>query len=473
MKKLIYSFLFLGAITALGGCKEDSYEELVPEQYEKVLYLKTYGQQTLELFDDGSQTDYSVTVIKTGSNPEAAAHAQVKIMSQTEVDNDVRYQGNNYKVLSSDCYSYKSEPLEFSSADTYKQVKMKLSPAKILEEIAETKDENPNYVYIIPFRLSSPDDQVNKEKMDLILKVNATKLSIYFKKGSQTVDLNTVTGDEWVFEAEMTMVTGVQNTWDFTAQIEVDRNKETLDAYNTANGTSYLLIPEAAIVNYNEGVFEAGNNEAAATIRIKRAGLAKGNTYLIPLKLRPITEMEAISVSEELHYIILEYPLDPEADRIELTTESFFDVYGWHITDDYYKLIDNNVDTYFETIFWEITGNATYGTPLDVRIGKEVHSVMFEYITRSGGNTNPQDISLWASDDDEVTTSSEWFKLGDVSGVPAQGEEFKTFKSKVFSSERQFKYLRIAVKRGNDMLDGTAASTGGCWGMAELKILAN
>ncbi|MDE6988367.1 MAG: hypothetical protein K2P55_16020, partial [Bacteroides acidifaciens] len=101
MKKLIYSFLFLGAITALGGCKEDSYEDLIPEQYDKILYLKTYGQQTIELFDDGSQVDYSLTVVKTGSNPAATAQAQVKIMSQAEVDKDTRYQGNNYKVLSS------------------------------------------------------------------------------------------------------------------------------------------------------------------------------------------------------------------------------------------------------------------------------------------------------------------------------------------------------------------------------------
>lgn len=475
MKKLIYSFLFLGAITALGGCKEDSYEDLIPEQYDKILYLKTYGQQTIELFDDGSQVDYSLTVVKTGSNPAATAQAQVKIMSQAEVDKDARYQGNNYKVLSSACYTYKSEPLELISADAYKQVKMKLSPAKILEEIAETKDENPNYVYIIPFRLSSPNDQVNQDKKDLILKLNVTKLSIYFKKGSQMVNLNTVTGDEWAFEAGMAMVSGVQNTWNFTAQIEVDRSDEALNAYNTANGTAYLMTPEAAIVNINEGVFEAGNNEAAAAIRIRRAGLAKGYTYLVPLKLKPITEIETISVSEKLHYIILEYPLDPEADRIELTTESFFDVYGWHISNDYGNLIDNNNETHFETQYWAITGNTTYGTPLDVRIGKEVHSVMFEYITRGGGNTNPQDISLWASNDDEVTTNSEsarWFKLGDVSGVPARYEAHKKYSSKVFVSSQPFKYIRIAVKTGNEPVDGTGTA-GGCWGMAELKIWAN
>lgn len=483
MKKLIYSFLFLGTITALGSCKETSYEDLIPEQYDKILYLKTFGQQTLELFDDGSQVDYSLTVVKTGSNPAATAQAQVKIMSQAEIDKDARYQGNNYKVLSSACYTYKSETLDLTSTDAYKQVKMKLSPAKILEEIEATKDENPNYVYVLPFRLSSPNDQVNQEKKDLILKLNVTKLGIYFKKGSQMVNLNTMTGDEWAFEAGIAMVSGVQNTWDFIAQIEVDRSDEVLDAYNTSNKTSYLMIPEAAIVNINEGVFEAGNNETAATIRIIRSGLAKGYTYLVPLKLKPITDIETISVSEKLHYIILEYPLDPEDDKIELTPASFFDVYGWHISGDYKNMLDDDNATHFETAYWDVnngmtTGNSTYGTPLDVKIGKEVHSIMLEYITRTNGSTNPSDITLWASNDDDVTTnkdSNSWFELGAVLNTPPTGQQNSNVKytSKVFMSSAPFKYLRIAVKTGNGPVDGSVNYAGYCWGMAKLTLWAN
>ncbi len=472
MKKLIYSFLFLGTITAFGGCKETSYEDLIPEQYDKILYLKTFGQQNLELFDDGSLVDYSLTVVKTGSDPTANAQAQVKIMTQEEIDRDDRYQGNNYKVLSSDCYTYKSELLDLTATDAYKQVKMKISPARILEEITATKDENPNYVYILPFRLSSPGDQVNQEKKDLILKLNVTKLSIYFKKGSQTINLNTTTGDEWTFEAGIAMVSGVQNTWDFIAQVEVDRSDEALEAYNTANKTDYLMIPQEAIMNINEGVFEAGNNETAAAIRIQREGLAKGYTYLIPLKLKFIEDIETISVSDKMHYIVLEYPLDPEDDMIELTTSSFFDVYGWHGGKNYAALLDDEISTIFETNYGMVTGNATYGTPLDIKTGKEVHSIMFEYITRDNGSTNPNDITLWASNDDEVVTnkdSESWFKLGPVLNTPAAGKGKEKYTSKVYISAEPFKYLRIAVKTGNLPVDGTGAASG-CWGMSKLTI---
>lgn len=473
MKKLIYSFLFLGTIIALGGCKESSYEDLIPEQYSKILYLKTSGQATLELFDDGSMVDYTLTVVKTGSDPTATAQAQVKIMTQAEINNDDRYQGNNYKVVSSDCYTYKSELLDLTPSDSYKQVKIQISPAKILEEIKNTTDENPNYVYILPFRLSSPNDQVNQEKKDLILKVNVTKLAIYFKKGSQTVNLNTMSGDEWSFEAAIAMVSGVQNTWDFNAEIEVDRSDEALEEYNTNNNTSYLMVPAEAIVAVNDAVFEAGNNETAAAIRIRRAGLAKGYTYLVPLKLKPITDIETISVNEKKHYIIVEYPLDPVDDKIGLTTESFFDVYGWHISNDYKNMLDDDNATHFETQYWSITGNTKYGTPLDIKLGKEVHSIMFEYITRSGGNTNPNDITLWASNDDNVTTdkdSNSWFELGPVLNTPARYESNAKYTSKVYISSEPFKYLRIAVKTGNGSVDGTAANSGNCWGMAKLTL---
>lgn len=470
MKKLIYSFLLLGAITALGGCKEDSYEDLIPEQYEKVLYLKTYGQQTLELFDDGTQTDYSLTVVKTGSNPKASAQAQVKIMSQAEIDKDVRYQGNNYKVLSSACYTFKSELLELTSDDAYKQIRMKLSPAAILEEIDGTKDENPNYVYVIPFRLSSPNDQVNKEKMDLILKVNATKLSIYFKKGSQTIDLNNVTGDEWAFEAGIAMVSGVQNTWNFTAQIEVDRSEEALNEYNTDNGTSYLMIPEEAIVFTNEGVFEAGNNEAAATIRIKRAGLVKGYTYLIPLKLKPITEIEAISVNEKLHYIILEYPLDPVADKIELTEEMFSDPFdcGGGDGTTFADLINTEDLTKYYHTRWGYTdvGNAEWGQPFDITFGSPLKSIQFKYRTRhNNNNCVPKLIKLYAGND--IADLKLLDTIGDNETLPTGTGE--TYTSKVIMSTEEFTILRFSVM---ESAQGTTIGAGEdhTWAMGQLEI---
>lgn len=470
MKKLIYSFLFLGTIIALGGCKESSYEDLIPEQYSKILYLKTSGQATLELFDDGSLVDYSLTVVKTGSDPTATAQAQVKIMTQAEINNDDRYQGNNYKVVSSDCYTFKSELLDLTPSDSYKQVKIQISPAKILEEIKNTTDENPNYVYILPFRLSSPNDQVNQEKKDLILKVNVTKLAIYFKKGSQTVNLNTMSGDEWSFEAAIAMVSGVQNTWDFNAEIEVDRSDEALEEYNTNNNTSYLMVPAEAIVAVNDAVFEAGNNETAAAIRIRRAGLAKGYTYLVPLKLKPITDIETISVNEKKHYIIVEYPLDPVDDKIELTVDMLSDPFncaggdGKTLAD----LIKDDPEAYYHTKYGSTTvGNAEWGQPFDVSFNSPLRSIQFKYRTRHNNNNGvPKLIKLYISNDEE-----NWVQLatiGENEVLPTGKSEIYT--SKVFVAATEFKYLRFSVMespQGATIGDGKNDCT---WAMGQFTI---
>ena len=172
MKKLIYSFLFLGTIISLSSCKEDSFEDLIPQKYEKILYLTTSGQQNLALFNDGSNVDYTVTVGKTGSNPAATAMVQLKVMTQAEIDKDEHYTGNNYTVFSNECYIYKAQALEFKSGDTYKSVTLQLVPEKMVEEIHA--NENPDAVFILPFRLTSQTDSVNTDKCDLILKPKIT-----------------------------------------------------------------------------------------------------------------------------------------------------------------------------------------------------------------------------------------------------------------------------------------------------------
>lgn len=476
MKKIIYSCLFLGILIALNSCKEDSFEDLIPQKYEKILYLKANGQQNLTLFNDGSKVDYTVTVGKTGSNPAATAQAQLKVMSQTEIDNDEHYTGNNYSVFSNECYIYKDQSLDFTSSETYKSVIVQLIPEKMLEEIRAS--ENPNAVFILPIRLSSQTDSVNTDKCDLIIKPKITELSIAFKKGNKIIDLNNDKENNIILEVEMAMAADVQNTWNFTAGMQLITDKEILDSYNEDNNTNLLMIPADAATEIEAAVFEAGNNESAGTITIQKDKLSKGQTYLVPLKLAPITEYENISTSNKLFYGILEYSLDMVNDKIQLTTDSFNDVYGgWCPANQFPYLLDKDLSTHFETAYWEVNGkpagNSTYGVPLDIKIGKEVNSIMFEYITRTGGGTNPGDMTLYVSNDDEVLTNSEstsWRVLGVPANLIAAGKAGQTYTSKVFSSADKFKYLRIAVKRGNGPCDGTVKTN--CWGMAEFSLWA-
>lgn len=465
MKKLIYSFLFLGTIISLNSCKEDSFEDLIPQKYEKILYLKTNGQQNLTLFNDGSNVDYTVTVGKTGSNPAATALAQLKIMTQAEIDRDEHYTGNNYTVFSSDCYIYKTQTLDFKSSETYKSITLQLIPEKMVEEIHAS--ENPDAVFILPVRLTSQTDSVNTDKCDLILKPKITELGIAFKKGSKTINLSDNKENSIIFETDIAMVAGVQNTWDFTADMEVLTDQSILDKYNSDNNTSYLMIPTEAIGDIEAAVFESGNNESASTVTIRRDHLSKGYTYLLPLRLKAITEYENIAVSDKVFYGIVEYPLDMVKDKIALTTAMLADPFGCGGGDGTVlaNLVDGETGTYYHTQYGKAVGDVTYGQPVDITLPNPMRSVMFSYTTRTqNGNGTPLLIKLFISNDgnawDELTTIS--------SGLPNYVAG-ASYTSKVFAAAQEFKYLRFSVMSSPlGTCDGQ--STGPCWALAELEL---
>lgn len=465
MKKLIYSFLFLGTIISLNSCKEDSFEDLIPQKYEKILYLKTNGQQNLTLFNDGSNVDYTVTVGKTGSNPAATALAQLKIMTQAEIDRDEHYTGNNYTIFSSDCYIYKTQTLDFKSSETYKSITLQLIPEKMVEEIHAS--ENPDAVFILPVRLTSQTDSVNTDKCDLILKPKITELGIAFKKGSKTINLSDNKENSIIFETDIAMVAGVQNTWDFTADMEVLTDQSILDKYNSDNNTSYLMIPTEAIGDIEAAVFESGNNESASTVTIRRDHLSKGYTYLLPLRLKAITEYENIAVSDKVFYGIVEYPLDMVKDKIALTTAMLADPFGCGGGDGTVlaNLVDGETSTYYHTQYGKAVGDVTYGQPVDITLPNPMRSVMFSYTTRTqNGNGTPLLIKLFISNDgnawDELTTIS--------SGLPNYVAG-ASYTSKVFAAAQEFKYLRFSVMSSPlGICDGQ--STGPCWALAELEL---
>lgn len=465
MKKLIYSFLFLGTMISLNSCKEDSFEDLIPQKYEKILYLKTNGQQNLTLFNDGSNVDYTVTVGKTGSNPAATALAQLKIITQAEIDRDEHYTGNNYTVFSSDCYIYKTQTLDFKSSDTYKSITLQLIPEKMVEEIHAS--ENPDAVFILPVRLTSQTDSVNTDKCDLILKPKITELGIAFKKGSKTINLSDNKENNIIFETDIAMVAGVQNTWDFTADMEVLTDQSILDKYNSDNNTSYLMIPTEAIGDIEAAVFESGNNESASTVTIRRDHLSKGYTYLLPLRLKAITEYENIAVSDKVFYGIVEYPLDMVKDKIALTAAMLADPFGCGGGDGTVlaNLVDGETSTYYHTQYGKAVGDITYGQPVDITLPNPMRSVMFSYTTRTqNGNGTPLLIKLFISNDGNI-----WDELTTISSGLPNYVAGASYTSKVFAAAQEFKYLRFSVMSSPlGICDGQ--TTGPCWALSELEL---
>ena len=134
-------------------------------------------------------------------------------------------------------------------------------------------------------------------------------------------------------------------------------------------------------------------------------------------------------------------------------------------------LYDDDTSTAYETKYQSASGNAQYGQPIDINLGKEMRAIMFEYITKGWNNSGPKVIKLFTSNDG--TNWNEFVEINE--GLPTASEGGKTYTSKVFTSPNPFSYLRLTVMEsylGNCIGEFQPGSTSwyACWGMAELKL---
>lgn len=467
MKKIIHSLLYYSLFFTSVGCTESSYEDLIPEEYSKVLYIKNSGQNNLDLYNDGSNVDYSFTVIKTGRDPMATAQAKVTVMTQDQIDQDARYKGNNYVVLNQDCYTLRDMGLEFGSSDMYKIINFQLIPDNILaQESAE--DNNANSIFILPIRLISDTDAINMEQRDIILKPLVKPLGFQFEKTVTNIDLNVNKEEEIVTEIQISMQSGVINKWDFTADLTVG-NQADVDTYNTENNTNYKMIPARAYDTPDPLLFESGYSETFGMLVVKRAELVKGSTYLVPLKLSN-SSMETIIPDSKMHYVILQYPLDLVKDKIELNNKLSlpFDIQQVGPIN---NLTDGNVTTIFATKYGVSCGNPEYGQPFDIKLDKPIQAIMFKYTTRfNNDNATPKVIKLFTSTDGE-----QWSELTTISsGLPTAAQADYT--SIVFTAEQKFSYLRFSVMESKiGICDGSNDNSGditkfSCWALSDFYL---
>lgn len=446
MKKILYTFLLLGSLVTFIGCEESNYEELIPQQYGKILYLKNSGQNNISLYNDGVQVKYSVTIVKAGSNPAATAQVRLSTLTQEEIDNDSRYKGNNYVVLNSDCYSFRSKDLTFDSNDLYKVEDFTLDPQKIGEQM-EASVDNPNSIFILPIRLSSKTDSVNYEKRDVIIKPTVKQLGITFEKNQTSIDLGVNKEEEVVTEIKVTMMSGIINKWDFTAGLSVSTDQNEVDAFNVANGTDYKAIPANAFDVPEKLIFNDGISESIGVLVVNRSKLSKGSTYLVPLQLEQSEEIDNIVSDTKKHYVILKYLFDMEKDKIDLKGK-IEDPFGWTGEGSINNLTDGLGDTFWGTKYSKSTpcGNPEYGISFDMHIGKDVQSIMFKYVTRFGNaNATPTVIKLFISSDNGKTWEDEPLATltKDANRLP-QDKNIE-FTSSTYSSDKAFNCIRFSI----------------------------
>ena len=88
MKQFIYKSLILGSALIAASCSNSAYEfdQLFPQEYHKILYVKYNGKQEMNMNTVETTPVYSINVIKAGSDPSLTAHVKLSVMTQQEVD---------------------------------------------------------------------------------------------------------------------------------------------------------------------------------------------------------------------------------------------------------------------------------------------------------------------------------------------------------------------------------------------------
>lgn len=281
MKKIVYLSMLAGCLVSLGACNSSEYdlENQIPERYNKILYLQTTGKQELTLYDTGENNTFTYAVIKSGSEPTLTATADLKVLTQQELDE--RYgelEGVNYKVLSRDAYSLGNSHMEFASQDRYQNVTVSVDPTKVQADM----EADPTAVWVLPLYATSEVDSINADKNNLFLQfTKILKPAVQFSNTRVSI-ITKQYGLVGTFTQEALFKLDVENiSWDITCSFTVDA--EYVNNYNTEHKTTYKLL-DAHYSFAEQMVLSKGTTEAPLVVTIEGANLEPGD-YMLPIKI--------------------------------------------------------------------------------------------------------------------------------------------------------------------------------------------
>lgn len=297
MKKFFGVLLFFMGM--MSSCNSDEYsvDNLFPNEYHKILYIKNDGIRSLRYNTAATEAKDSILIIKAGSNPALTAQGRLDVMSQEEIK--LTYADKPYVAISSACYKFENDPnITFLENETAKYFTISFDVNAIHQFI----EANPDNVYVLALKLvSEHEDIVNVEKNQVLF---------IFDIRNQQVEwsIDKLTTKEIVYKSLDVKLTAEvdNNVSDFTCELDNTENVQLVADYNAEYGTDYELLPEEAYsaTNFN---FQNGIDQASAILTVNRTGMEADKDYLLPLKFARPTD-SGIEVSNEIHYLAIKAP---------------------------------------------------------------------------------------------------------------------------------------------------------------------
>lgn len=428
--------LWISCLVLLTACNNSEYdlENLVPQEYHKILYITESGKKNITLYETGEDNVFNFVLYKGGSDPSQTASAQIKVMTQEQVDEEYsKPEAVTYKCLSTDCFQFSESDINFIPDERDKQISILMNPAKVKALI----DTDPSAKWVLPVQVCSSTDSINAEKdqlfiqLDKVLPATVGFTSVEPKAREYAYGLFTTIEEEM----EISFIT--ENQWDITCTL-VSEDADYVAEYNSQNGTSYEMMPEGCYTIPESVVLSPGQQTVNIKAVIDGTKLTYNKTYMLPIRLEGVSKFE-IDNDKQVYPLLISIGL-PELNRT-----------GWTITTDSEEtegeksnglatlVLDGDFSTYWHSTWKTGSANASKTTlPYTLIIDTQTLN-NFTHVglsQRFGSQKDTKGGKIYASQD-----NSEWTECGSFELKKADGiQEFE------LTPNTQGRYLKIVIE---------------------------
>lgn len=419
----------LSALVACNNASDYELENLIPDEYNKILYVNNGGKQELTLYATTDDYLYNFSVIKTGGDPTQTANAKIHVLSQDELDEKYSIPENKvYKKIADDCYEITGNDISFDKTDRFKKVTIALKQQKIKGAL----ESQPKAIWVLPIELVSETDSVNSMMNNLFLEIKDVIMPALGFADTDTEAQMFNYGEVGNIEHTAVLKMNTNNNWDIDCTLQVDA--DFVDAYNRKHRSVYTLLPEGCYTMDTEASLTADARTADVKINVEGAKLMPGN-YMLPIVISSVSQFEI--EQENKVYPFLISIMAPELDRSNWTATANSEEHKGEGNNGRANLIlDGNTKTYWHSK-WD---GGSLPMPYEIIIDTQSEH-LFSQIGMIH-RTNYTDVGsgeFYVSDD-----NTNWTKVGDftmekvlglqkIGILPTKGRYIKV---KIISSNR-------------------------------------
>lgn len=393
-----------GCLLLFSACNNSKYdlENLVPEEYHKILYINNSGKQDMVLYDTNEDYTYTLSVIKAGSDPTQTAEVAINILTQEELDNKYSIpEAVNYKLLAEDSYSLEATKITFASEDHSKSVNISVNSTKVKELITSEPDTK----WVLPLNISSPSDSINHEMNELFLQITDVIMpSIGFILPEEDDTEEHQYGSVPLIDKEVDISLDTENKWAISCEIGTDESY--IDTYNEANKAVFKMLPEGSYTIPESAELTEGTTSVKLKVSIDGTKIDGPGDYMLPIAIKTTSKFQ-LSEATNIYPVKVRI-VGEELNRTGWTaTANSEEATGEGSNGKAQLALDGDLNTYWHSI-WQ-NGSGVRALPYEIIIDTKTEHTFSQLgmIQRSVSFMDTKSGEIYISSD-----NSNWEKVG-------------------------------------------------------------